>query len=46
MTVILDNGVVFHEGFGVDDAVSAHPRSGIDQRLVHDDGSIGNLGMW
>jgi hypothetical protein len=23
MTVILDNGVVFHKGFGVDDAVSA-----------------------
>ena len=46
MTVILDNGIVFHKGFGVDDAVSAHPRSGIDQRMVHDDGSIGNLGMW
>jgi hypothetical protein len=46
MTVILDNGIVFHEGFGVDDAVSAHPRSGIDQRMVHDDHRCGQLGLF
>jgi hypothetical protein len=45
MTVIFDNGVVLHKDFGVDDAVSAHLCSGIDQRMVHDDGFIGNLGM-
>ena len=45
MTVIFDNGVVFHKGFGVDDAVSAHPCASIDQRMMHNDSSIGNLGM-
>ena len=45
MAVIFDNGVVLHKGFGVDDAVSAHLCSGIDLRMVHDDGSIGYLGM-
>ena len=44
MTVIFDNGVVFHKGFVIDDAVSAHLCAGIDQNMMHDDGSIGNLG--
>ena len=45
MAVIFNDGIMFHKGFGIDDAIPANTRACIDQRMVHDDGSFSNLGM-
>jgi hypothetical protein len=45
MAVILNDGIMFHKGFGIDDSISANICACIDQDMVHHDGSFSNLSM-